>query len=81
MKIDIDIDLLCAFRGLLRMKYRENSHYIPPKKGSELAPYINELLYQKLKSEADLYDKLYSIRSEELDNWLKEYREAERGEP
>ncbi len=78
MKLDIDIDLICAFRGLLRMKYRENPHYIPAKKKSELAAGINELLYQKLKSEAELYDKQYSLRSEELDNWLKAYREAER---
>ena len=78
MKIDIDIDLMSACRELLRLQNRDKPHYKPPTRKADLAFFINELLYQKLRTEAQLYEKMYSLRSEELDNWLKAYREAER---
>ena len=78
MKIDIDIDLLSACRELLRLQNRDKPHYKPPTRKADLAFFINELLYQKLRTEAQLYENMYYIRSESLNMWLDAYRKAKR---
>ena len=78
MKIDIDIDLLSACRELLRLQNRDKPNYTPPTRKADLAFFINELLYQKLKTEAQYYEKMYSRDSGSLIMWLEAHRKAER---
>ena len=78
MKIDIDADLLMAYRELLRLQNSDKPNYTPPTRKADLAAGINELLYQKLKTEAQYYEKMYSRDSWSLITWLEAYRKAER---
>ena len=80
MKLEIDADLIHAYRALLRYQNRDKPDYTPSTNKGTLAAGINELLYQKLRFEAEVYEK-YCLGPvpEEVNRWLKTYRNAERG--